>query len=108
MSINPAPYPRSAETVTAEGLIRHLAVQAYRTNARIMSAAGIDRNEMARFVYEFGCTFLLREALAHLGPVDADRIARELWEMWDDGSGLGEFLHEWLTGSGIDPEQVTQ
>lgn len=103
-----APYPTSADEVTAESLVRHLAVQAYRTNARIMTASGIDRNEMARFVYEFGCVFLLREALAHLGPVDADEVARQLWEIWDDGSSLGEFLHEWLTEFGIDPEQVTQ
>lgn len=106
-SSNPAPYPRSAETVTAEGLARHLAYQAQRTNMQIMTASGIDRDAMARFVYEWGVTFLLREALAHLGPVTTDGIARELWEAWDDGSSLGEFLWEWLTEYGIDPESVT-
>ncbi len=106
MTSNPAPYPTSSDEVTAENLARHLTVQAYRTNAQIMTASGIDRNKMARFVYEFGCALLLREASAHLGPVDADEIAQQLWDIWDDGSSLGEFLHEWLTEYGIDPEQV--
>jgi hypothetical protein len=104
---NPAPYPTSAADVTAEGLARHLAVQAQRTNAQIMTASGLNRDAMARFVYEWGVTFLLREALAHLGPVAADDIARDLWEAWQDGGSPGEFLWEWLTEYGIDPEQVS-
>lgn len=105
---NPAPYPTSAETVTAEGLARHMAVQAQRSNMKIMAAADMNRDAMARFVYEWSTTFLLREALAHLGPVTADEIARELWEALEDGSSLGEFLWEWLTEYGINPEQVTR
>lgn len=107
MNSNPAPYPTSSDEVTAENLARHLTVQAYRTGEQIMTASGIDRNKMARFVYGFGCAFLLREALAHLGPVGADEIARELWEIWDDGGSLGEFLWEWLTEYGIAPETLT-
>ena len=102
---NPAPYPTSSAEVTAENLARHLTVQAQRTNLKVQNAADLDRNMMVRFIYEFGCAFLLREARACLGPVDADEIARQLWEIWNDGS-LGEFLHEWLTECGIDPEQV--
>lgn len=105
-SANPAPYPTSSGEVTAENLARHLTVQAQRTNGQIMTASGIDRDAMARFVYEFGCAHLLREALAHLGPVDADEIARALWEAWDDGGTPGELLWEWLTEYGINPEQV--
>ena len=103
---NPAPYPTSADKATAEGMARHMAVQAQRSYVQFVGEAGMNRDAMARFVYEWGVTFLLREALAHLGPVTADEIARNLWDAWNDGASPGEFLYEWLTEYGINPESI--
>lgn len=105
---NPAPYPTSAEDVTADKLARHLAVQAQRSYLKTMGAAEPNRDAMARFVYEWGLVFLLREVQERAGSHVADTVARGLWEAWEDGSGLGEFLWEWLTEYGIDPVAVAR
>src|SRR5690349_9292303 len=105
---NPAPYPTRSEDVTADGLAKHLAVAAQRDFRATQDAAEIDKNQMARFVYEWGIVYLLREAQERAGVRVADDLARGLWENWNDGSGLGEWLWEWLTEYGIDPEAVSK
>lgn len=108
MTKNLAPYPTSAEDVTAERLAAHLAVSAQRRYLATINAAEFDRTTMNLFVKEWGVIYLLREAEERAGMAFADRLARDLWEAWNDGSGLGEFLYEWLTEYGIDPEQVAR
>lgn len=103
---NPAPYPTRVEDVTAENLARHWAVCAQRNFLATQAAADLDRNLMARFVYEWSVVFLLREVQERAGSHVADTLARALWENLADGSGLGEWLWEWLTEYGIDPESV--
>jgi hypothetical protein len=101
-----APWPTSAEDVTADKLARHLAVGAQRTLRTTMDAPDVNRDAMARLVYGWGVTFLLRELQERSGVTIADAVAQDLWEAWEDGSSLGEFLWEWLTEYGIDPEAV--
>jgi sulfite reductase beta subunit-like hemoprotein len=105
---NLAPYPTSAEEVTAEKLARHLAVAAQHSFRTTMDATEPDRAAMTVFVHEWGIVFLLRELQERAGTHVADAVARQLWESWEDGGGLGEFLWEWLTEYGIDPEAVTR
>jgi hypothetical protein len=105
---NLAPYPTSVEDVTAEKLARHMTVQAQRNFRATMDAAELDRNAMARLVFEWGVTFLLRELQERAGATVADAVAQDLWEAWEDGSSLGEFLWEWLTEYGIDPEAIAR
>lgn len=106
-SKNFAPYPTRVEDVTADKLARHIAVAAQRRFRTTMDAAELDRTEMTLFVQEWGVVYLLREIEERAGAPVADALARDLWEAWDDGSGLGEFLWEWLTEYGIDPEAVS-
>lgn len=101
-----APYPKRAEDVTADGLAQSLAVAAQRSH-RAQEAAELDTNAKKAFVYQWGIVFLLREVQERAGSTVADRLARALWENWEDGSGLGEWLWEWLTEWGINPEAVS-
>jgi hypothetical protein len=103
-----APYPTRAEDVTAEKVARHVAVAAQLRYRATMDAAELDHVAMTLFVQEWGVVYLLREIEERAGTHVADSLARELWEAWDDGSGLGEWLWEWLTEWGIDPEAVTR
>lgn len=101
-----APYPSSVEDVTADKFARHLAVAAQHSFRTTINAAGLDRTAMALFVQEWSVVYLLRELQERAGVMIADAVARDLWEAWEDGSGLGEWLWEWLTEYGIDPEAV--
>jgi hypothetical protein len=105
---NLAPYPTSVDDVTADKLARHLAVGAQRDLRATMDASDVTRDAMARLVYGWGVTFLLRELQERAGVTVADAVAQDLWEAWEDGSSLGEFLWEWLTEYGIDPEAVNR
>lgn len=105
---NPAPYPTSAEAVTADKLAASLAVSAQRRLRATMDAAGLDKTAMNLLVKEWGVIYLLRELEERAGMKVADDVARELWESWNDGSHLGEMLWEWLTEYGIDPEAVAR
>jgi hypothetical protein len=105
-SSNLAPYPTRVEDVTAHKLARHLAVEAQRTLRTTMDTADVNRDAMARLVYGWGVVFLLRGLQDRTGDTVADAVAQDLWEAWEDGSGLGEWLWEWLTEYGIDPEAV--
>lgn len=105
-SKNPAPYPTAIEDVTADAMARHMAVQAQRSYVQFVGSSALSRDAMARFVYEWGVTFLLREFQERAGITAADAVARDLWDAWNDGDSPGEFLYEWLTEYGIDPESI--
>lgn len=99
-------YPKSAEEVTADNLAACLAVAAQRTHLKVMDSAAMDHTALTLFVREWGVVFLLREVQERAGVHVADGIARALWENWNDGSGLGEWLWEWLTEYGVDPNAI--
>ncbi len=104
---NPAPYPTREEGVTADRLAASLAVSAQRRYLATIDAAELDHTALNLFTKEWAVIFLLREVQERAGISVADGLARDLWEAWSDGSGLGEFLHEWLTEYGINPESGT-
>ncbi|GIM88857.1 hypothetical protein [Paractinoplanes toevensis] len=103
---NLAPYPTSADDVTADKLARHLAVATQHLHIKTIDAPDVSRDAMGRFVHQWGVLFLLREIQERAGVHQADALARALWESWQDGSHLGEMLWEWLTEYGIDPEAI--
>ncbi|GGN39691.1 hypothetical protein FHR83_006663 [Actinoplanes campanulatus] len=105
---NAAPYPTCADDVTADRLAAALAVSAQRRYVATIDVPELDYTAMNLFVKEWGVIYLLREAQERAGVDFADRLARDLWEAWADGSGLGEFLWEWLTEYGIDPKTVAR
>lgn len=101
-----APYPATVEDVTADGLARHIAVEAQRSYIKTMESAELDRNAMALFIQEWTVVRLLRALQEHAGTDVANEVARDIWDAWESGDSLGEFLWEWLTEYGIDPSVV--
>lgn len=121
MTANPldefGPYPVSGE-VTAEKLLRYETVAAYvqeiYTHDLLKDAYPTEPGspEWQRYLESattlaarFGLAFLLRQVIEHI-PGHADDIADRLHGMWLDGGCIPEFLHDWLTEAGIDPDQV--
>lgn len=110
-----APWPRSEDEVTAESLARHLTVQAQKHRLQAKAAARqIECRECATAVSSkagsdltdvYGLVKALK-ALQAVAPATADEVARDLWADWHDGGALGEWLHAWLVGFGIDPARV--
>lgn len=102
-----APYPRSESEVTAESLVRSLMVQAQANRHRMF----YDRDANgavpggARLIDVYGVVKLMK-VLQTVAPDVADEVARDLWSDWHDGAAVGEWLHAWLLGAGIDPERV--
>jgi hypothetical protein len=54
----------------------------------------------------YGIVALLR-ALSEHAPAHAD-TAQGLWRDGEDGSEINDWLWEWLTDYGYDPDQITQ
>lgn len=122
MSTNPlddfAPFPKTEEEVTAEGLARHLTAEAFLTGASTygLGLAALQpgatpeqvrayADAMARLTDQFSVVYLLR-ALGQYAPDKVEELARRLWETWRDGGVMPELLYDWLESYGIDPEQV--
>lgn len=100
------PTPIVTDDVTADVLAKHWAVCAQRDFLAIQES-GMDRNLMARLVYEWASVFLLRVSQERAGTPFADALARDLWETLNDGFGLDQWMRKWLTEYGIDPAAVT-
>jgi hypothetical protein len=109
-----APYPTSADAVTADRLARYYAVAAQTAWTKWTSTRGTAKTEADRDAREltlmiaidsFGVTHLLRALQKH-APDHADDTAVDLWSFLDDGGAVGEGLWAWLTGYGIDPEAI--
>lgn len=104
-----APSPERVEDATAEGLAKQYAAFAH-LNFRL----GLDHpnrdkanQSMGMFTSFYAIAFLcrqLKDADVELG----DRVARDLWEAWDNPHTLGPDVWAWLTEYGIDPEQVNR
>ncbi|HEX7992300.1 MAG TPA: hypothetical protein VF506_00165 [Streptosporangiaceae bacterium] len=105
-----APYPKRAEEVTALGLARYYAVLAQQRLGRIGKPSNsVEREaiEVLGYVHEYALAALLRSFVA-ANTYCADRAAQAIWRAMDAGEMTGEQLWEWLTGWGIDPEQLRE
>lgn len=123
-----APYPRDEDDVTAATLARHMAVAAQVAHSQIFpsmyardAAEGPGRADkdsptakltaevhhltLVNAINEYAIVHLLRALVEH-APQQADAVAKDLWNAWEDGGATGEWLWEWLTEYGIDPEAI--
>lgn len=104
-----APYPTDHEEATAANVSRCLAATAQGLFARSLEITlpRPDATTLGRMVAEFATA----HALIRFAEVDrdaADRAAAEIWDAWEDGGGVGEWLWEHLTAFGIDPAEVSE
>lgn len=88
------PYPRSIEDVTAASLARYLAVRAQVLNRQILSPDGeLTRHNVDLVTILFAAAHAL---FALHGEEHGIRTAEEIWNAWEDGSGVGEWLWDHL------------
>lgn len=104
-----APYPTSHEEATAANVARCLAATAQGLFARMLDITEkpTDATMLGRMVAEFA----VAHALIRFAEVDrdaADRAAAEIWDAWEDGGGVGEWLWDHLSAMGIDPEEISR
>lgn len=99
-----APYPTTAKDATAEAMARHLTAFAQLHWRIAMDHPDRDtaRQSISTFTYCYGIAYLLREQPSREG----DRVARELWETWDCGMGVGVDVWNWLQEYEIDPHVI--
>lgn len=105
-----APYPQTEDAATAEAMAKNHAVRTQANFVRALDLPSGHPDEKSAFntlVSNFAIVYLLR-ALAEHAPDHADEVARGLWSEWNAGDSLGEWTWEWLTGWGIDPNQVNR
>jgi len=108
MPAGPAPYVEGrplyhVEHVTADRLCRLLVEHANRWiregDGPIMASLKDKSDPQTRLyfaaqgtvLYSFGLVRLLRS----LPPKQADELAKDIWECWDDGGTVHELLWEW-------------
>jgi len=110
-----AAWPRTEAEVTAESLARYLTVQAQtrrlelRAAVREIECRDCSTAAASKAAEDLTGLFGLVKALKALqvvAPEVADEVARDLWADWHDGGAVGEWLHAWLVGFGIDPARV--
>jgi|GEM_PF-6157902 len=100
-----APYPKTADEATADAMARHLTAFAQLHWRMAMDHPDPEkaRQSIGYFSSHYGIAYLLREMPASEG----DRVARELWETWESGHGVGIDIWNWLTDEyGIDPQAI--
>ena len=100
-----APYPKTAKEATADTMARYLTAFAQLHWRIAMDHPDRDkaRQSINMFTNCYGIAYLLREQPASNG----DRVARELWETWDSGMGVGVDVWNWLIDDyGIDPRSI--
>ncbi len=104
-----APYPDPAAEVTAESVTRYLAVCAQTGWARNITPFIRDDQEFPAF--EIAALFAAAHALTALAEADPHRageVAGDIADAWNDGAGIGMWLHEHLTALGVDPAEVSR
>lgn len=105
-----APWPQTEAEATADAVAKAVAVSAWARQVHIHEMGVTDDNyhsQIGILVNEYGVVWLLK-FLGDFHKDVADDAAREVWAEWEDGSGIHEWLWEWLTGWGIDPAQVAE
>ncbi len=101
------PYPKTAEDATADAMARHFTAFAQLHWRLAMDHPDREkaRQSVNMFTNCYGIAYLLREQPAS----EADRVAKELWETWDSGVGVGVDVWNWLIDDyGIDPHAINQ
>ena len=99
------PYPGTAKEATADAMARHFTAFAQLHWRIAMDHPDRDkvRQSISMFTNCYGIAYLLREQPASEG----DRVARELWETWDSGMGVGVDVWNWLVDEyEIDPHAI--
>jgi hypothetical protein len=104
-------YPKRAEDVTADSLIRALvdtAQQATHRRQHYVNRRDVEGRALYLFALEqsvadFGVAFLLRGLALH-NVTRADEAARQLWQHWEDADTPLELLWEWCQQYGIPTE----
>jgi hypothetical protein len=101
-----ATYPNSAEEATADAMARRFTATAQLHWQIAMDHPDGDKSRAAvnMFTNCYGIAYLLREQPAREG----DRVARELWETWNSGMGVGVDVWNWLAEYGIDPRAINR
>jgi hypothetical protein len=92
-----APYPASHDQATATAVARYLAARAHVTGAMGLIPFGPEPNIdiLTRMVSEFAAAHALF-VLAKVDPEVASIAAREIYDAWEDGAGVGEWLWKHL------------
>ncbi|MBN6054566.1 hypothetical protein JYK22_21670, partial [Nonomuraea sp. RK-328] len=105
-----APFPKTADEVTADSLARALTASAYLASGNIQFPSPLaPREEFRRHAIaikavtrEFAAAYLLRSLKEH-APDKADEVAKQLFDMWSGGD-IDEWMWDWLRGYGINPD----
>lgn len=107
----PAPYPRTEAQATADAMARHLTrAMQHRSResfeligeAKASNPDGMRRylDNLHAFIAEWGLVYMLRE-VAELDQQVADRLARNVFNAWEDGGSVAEFSGEWAAEYGL-------
>lgn len=106
----PGEYPKTSDQVTADAMAAsyvQTALETYAIHWELLRASHTDKPAMAVYVSsvaamlaEYGIAHLLRE-FAKADQQAADHAARELWEAFDAGDSIGEFLSQWGREYGV-------
>jgi hypothetical protein len=105
----PAGYPRTAAQATAEQMARYHTGSGLHLHHEWWSSSGRSGDEQEKRVRElqllalladYGIVHLLR-AFAAVDQQAADFAARQLWEAYEAGDSVGEWLYEWGREYGI-------
>ena len=90
-----APLPEEGD-VTAEQMVRHLAVRAQERGHKLLHPAlEFDSQQLATMCAEFAAAHALA-ALLEADPKVAGWCAVQIRDAWDDGGSIGEWLWELL------------
>lgn len=103
-----APYPKTATEATAEVMAAHFAAL-----AQMSGRVAVEHPDTARrsdAYHDLGeyyaLAFFLRELAQNAGASIADRVAKDLWCEWQDGTHIALDLAEWLREYGVQIELV--
>ncbi|MEV1013749.1 MULTISPECIES: hypothetical protein [unclassified Micromonospora] len=106
---DPAAFPERLEDVNADSLTRWLVCHA--TERGALNFTGLSVQNPAAFAHsscalnaEWALAYVLRELPPSLG----DRLAKQIWSTWDEGSGPYELPAEWMTEYGMNPDALIE
>jgi len=100
-----APYPARSEDATAAGLARHLAVRAQVIHVRQLHPDGtLDRGQVDLLTILFAAACAL--AAVEESDPHSGETAQEIWNAWEDGMGIGDWLWAYLGDDEV-AEEVT-
>lgn len=109
----PAPYPRTEAQATADAIARVIVDYTRRRAAATWDVmnrrtpddpdgTAIDALNGAAVIHGHGLAAVLR-AFHDADPVAADAAARDIWDAWQDGGSVHEWLGVWAQQYGLEP-----